>query len=113
MALSRAASHRELGTQRWKNQRLRVLKRDGYICQYCGNDATQVDHVISRAAGGGHELENLVACCAPCNSRKGSRNDGLFLASGATPPVFSGSLSPIQSETMLDSPFKLRPNPNQ
>jgi hypothetical protein len=29
------------------------------------------------------------------------------------PPVFSGSLSPIQSETMLDSPFKLRPNPIQ
>jgi len=106
------ASHRELGTQRWKNQRLRVLKRDGYICQYCGNDATQVDHVIPRKSGGGHELENLVACCAPCNSAKGAR-DGLFLGVSATPPVFSGSLSPKQSETMLDSPFKLRPSPSQ
>ncbi|CAB5222212.1 HNHc domain containing protein [uncultured Caudovirales phage] len=105
-------SHRELGTQRWKNQRLRVLKRDGYICQYCGNDATQVDHVIPRKSGGGHELENLVACCAPCNSAKGAK-DGLFLGVSATPPVFSGSPSPIQSETMLDSPFKLRPNPSQ
>ena len=66
-------SHRELGTQRWKNQRLRVLQRDGYVCQYCGGEATQVDHVIARAMGGGHDLDNLVACCALCNSRKGSK----------------------------------------
>jgi 5-methylcytosine-specific restriction endonuclease McrA len=113
MALSRAASHRELGTQRWKDQRLRVLKRDSYICAYCSGEATQVDHVIPRANGGGHELDNLVACCAPCNSRKGSHNEGVFLARGATPPVFSGSLSPIQSKTMQDSPFTLRPSPSQ
>ena len=111
MALSRAASHRELGTQRWKDQRLRVLKRDSYICHYCSGEATQVDHVIPRANGGGHELDNLVACCAPCNTRKGSRNEGVFLARGATPPVFSEHLSLTQSETMLDSPFKIRPKP--
>ena len=111
MALSRAASHRELGTQRWKDQRLRVLKRDSYICAYCSGEATQVDHVIPRANGGGHELDNLVACCAPCNSRKGAHNEGVFLARGATPPVFSEHLSLTQSETMLDSPFKIRPKP--
>jgi 5-methylcytosine-specific restriction endonuclease McrA len=111
--LSRAASHRELGTQRWKDQRLRVLKRDSYICAYCSGEATQVDHVIPRASGGGHELDNLVACCAPCNSRKGAHNEGVFLARGATPPVFSTYISPMQSETMLDSPFKTRPDPDQ
>jgi hypothetical protein len=105
-------SHRELGTQRWKDQRLRVLKRDGYICAYCGNDATQVDHVIARKLGGSHDLENLVACCAPCNSAKGAK-EGLFLGRGSTPSVFSGSPSPIQSKTMQDSPFKLRPSPSQ
>jgi 5-methylcytosine-specific restriction endonuclease McrA len=109
--LSRAASHRELGTQRWKDQRLRVLKRDSYICAYCSGEATQVDHVIPRANGGGHELDNLVACCAPCNSRKGAHNEGVFLARGATPPVFSEHLSLTRSETMLDSPFKIRPKP--
>lgn len=77
-------SHRELGTQRWKDQRKRVLQRDGYTCQYCGGEATQVDHVISRKAGGGHELDNLVACCAPCNSRKGARSEGLFLSELST-----------------------------
>jgi 5-methylcytosine-specific restriction endonuclease McrA len=113
MALTRAASHRELGTQRWKNQRLRVLKRDSYICAYCSGEATQVDHVIPRASGGGHELDNLVACCAPCNSRKGSANEGLFLARGATPPVFSTSPSPTQSKVHQDSPFTSRPDPDQ
>ena len=111
--MSRAASHRELGTQRWKDQRLRVLKRDGYICQYCGDDATQVDHVISRASGGTHDLENLLACCAKCNQLKGSKNQASFLGMTPTPPVFSGSPSPIQSKTMQDSPFTLRPNPIQ
>jgi hypothetical protein len=105
-------SHRELGTQRWKKQRLRVLKRDGYICAYCGNEATQVDHVISRKVGGSHDLENLVACCAPCNSAKGAK-EGFFLGRGSTPPVFSVHLSLSQSEPMLDSPFKIRPNPSQ
>ncbi|CAB5224026.1 HNHc domain containing protein [uncultured Caudovirales phage] len=105
-------SHRELGTQRWKDQRLRVLKRDSYICQYCGEDATQVDHVIPRSKGGGHELDNLLACCARCNTLKGAK-EGLFLDRSSTPPVFSGILSPKQSETMQDSPFKLRPDSNQ
>jgi 5-methylcytosine-specific restriction endonuclease McrA len=111
--MSSNASHRELGTQRWKDQRLRVLKRDGYICAYCGQEANQVDHVIPRARGGGHDLDNLVACCKPCNSKKGALNEGSFLGKKSTPPVFIDNLSPIQSETMLDSPFTTRPNPSQ
>jgi len=101
--LSRAASHRELGTQRWKDQRLRVLKRDSYICQYCGEDATQVDHVIPRSRGGGHELENLLACCAKCNSLKGAK-EGVFLAQGATPPAFPILISPITTSTVPSGP---------
>jgi hypothetical protein len=110
MALNQ--SHRELGTQRWKDQRVRVLKRDGYICQYCGLEATQVDHVIPRKVGGDHSLDNLVACCAPCNSAKGAK-EGLFLGTTSTPPVFSGFLSPMRSEIAQDSPFTARPNPDK
>jgi 5-methylcytosine-specific restriction endonuclease McrA len=105
-------SHRELGTQRWKDQRLRVLKRDDYICQYCGDTATQVDHIIPRAKGGGHELENLLACCAKCNALKGSRSQASFLRVDSTPPVFSGFLSPTQSVLHEDSPFTARPVQN-
>ena len=112
MAL-RDASHRELGLQKWKDQRIRVLKRDGYICAYCGQEANQVDHVISRKDGGSHDLDNLVACCAPCNSKKGALNEGVFLGKTSTPPVFPVLISPTQSEPMLDSPFTHRPSPNQ
>ena len=105
-------SHRELGTQRWKDQRLRVLKRDNHTCQYCGDTATQVDHIIPRAKGGGHELENLLACCAKCNALKGSRSQRSFLESASTPPVFSGFPSPMQSKLHQDSPFTAKPVEN-
>jgi hypothetical protein len=100
-----------LWSKQWKKQRERVLKRDNYTCMYCGNDATQVDHIIPRKRGGGHDLDNLVACCAPCNSRKGALEEGVFLTQSVTPPVFSSRISPMQSEQPANSPFTLRPDP--
>ena len=52
-----------------------VLRRDGYICQYCGKKAVKltVDHVIPRRLSGKHCWENLVAACPICNRRKGGR----------------------------------------
>jgi 5-methylcytosine-specific restriction endonuclease McrA len=49
-----------------------IFARDGWVCQYCESrsDLT-VDHVIPRAKGGGSTWDNVVACCAPCNRRKG------------------------------------------
>ena len=102
---------RELHTRQWKRQRELVLTRDCYECAYCGEPATEVDHIIPRASGGGHELENLVACCKRCNGRKGSRSQASFLGTSFTPPVFSNCLSPTQSEPVQDSPFKSRPDP--
>jgi len=32
-----------------------------------------MDHVIPRSRGGASTWENLVACCIPCNNRKGNR----------------------------------------
>jgi hypothetical protein len=51
----------------------------------------------------------LVACCVTCNSKKGSRNQGSFLGSMRTPPVFSAFLSPTQSKIHEDSPFTAKP----
>lgn len=52
-----------------------VLARDGWMCQYCGNDkpGLTVDHVIPRSRGGESVWENIVASCASCNRRKGNR----------------------------------------
>jgi phage protein U len=105
----------KLNSRRYREQRERVFKRDGRVCQICGTDEGEmhIDHVIPRKVGGDHSLDNLRVLCKSCNLRKGVKNDGVFLAQAATPPVFSTYTSPMQSETMLDSPFKTRPVTNQ
>lgn len=60
---------------RWS--RMKVLKRDRYTCQYCGaqpgNSSLTIDHVLPQSRGGTSTWENTVACCGPCNGRKGDR----------------------------------------
>ena len=53
-----------------------ILRRDGYRCQYCGRQASQLtlDHIVPRSRGGDHSWENLVAACPYCNRRKGGRS---------------------------------------
>lgn len=50
-----------------------VFIRDHFACQYCGNAAENVDHVIPRSRGGTHTWDNVVAACKRCNSRKENR----------------------------------------
>jgi 5-methylcytosine-specific restriction endonuclease McrA len=54
-----------------------VFARDRWRCQYCGerhptHELTQ-DHVIPRAQRGKTHWENVVTCCADCNTRKANR----------------------------------------
>lgn len=60
-----------------------VFARDGWVCQYCGAAAENLDHVVPRSRGGEHSWENVVAACRRCNSRKENRlaeDAGLRLA---------------------------------
>jgi 5-methylcytosine-specific restriction endonuclease McrA len=50
-----------------------VFARDEYRCQYCGDRADSIDHVVPRSRGGPHIWENLAAACRPCNTRKRDR----------------------------------------
>lgn len=50
-----------------------VFARDDGRCQYCGDAADSIDHVVPRAKGGQHTWENVVAACRPCNLRKRDR----------------------------------------
>ncbi len=52
-----------------------ILKRDRYICQYCGNidSIMTVDHIVPRSRGGAFKWENLVCACKKCNNLKGDR----------------------------------------
>jgi len=97
-------------TRNYKKQRLVVLARDGYICNYCGTELDDknatVDHVIPIAKQGNPmDLQNMVSCCKSCNSKKGSRPEHVFLARTATPPVFSQRSLPETVRTVPDSPF--------
>lgn len=50
-----------------------VLLRDNYVCLYCGDAATTIDHVVPRALGGKSTYENCVAACLACNSKKANK----------------------------------------
>src|ERR1700719_1796980 len=61
---------------------LKILERDDFRCQYCGLDGRasfenalvmRVDFVVPRAKKGKKDPKNLVACCGPCNTIKGTR----------------------------------------
>lgn len=53
-----------------------VLNRDGYVCAYCGEKKSlrdmTMDHIVPRSKGGLNTWKNVVACCFPCNQRKGN-----------------------------------------
>jgi 5-methylcytosine-specific restriction endonuclease McrA len=60
---------------------LKILERDDHRCQYCGLDGRasfenalvmRVDFVVPRARKGKKDPGNLVACCIPCNTIKGT-----------------------------------------
>lgn len=57
--------------------RKNILLRDHNTCQYCGKASSPqeltLDHVLPRSRGGSSGWDNLVACCRPCNNRKGDR----------------------------------------
>ena len=58
-----------------KISRRALFARDGWRCQYCGNESGKLtlDHVVPRSRGGESSWENVVTSCAPCNLRKGNR----------------------------------------
>jgi 5-methylcytosine-specific restriction protein A len=63
----------------WHRARALALRRDGKLCQACGDTASHVDHIVARAAGGASlDLANLRSLCAGCHSRKTARADGGF-----------------------------------
>lgn len=43
------------------------------LCYYCRKPAQVVDHLIPLSRGGTNEVENLVAACHECNSKKGTK----------------------------------------
>jgi 5-methylcytosine-specific restriction protein A len=61
---------------RWQRLRASVLATYPY-CAHCGEPATDVDHVVPKALGQhacDTQLDNLMALCHQCHSRKTARS---------------------------------------
>src|SRR5512146_761961 len=73
----RLLEYRRIPHQTRALSRKNILLRDRNTCQYCGtllgSSELTLDHVIPRSRGGSSTWENLVACCHPCNRRKGNQ----------------------------------------
>ncbi|MGL5344889.1 MAG: HNH endonuclease [Plesiomonas sp.] len=70
----RTATQRGYGS-RWRALRQRVLKRDQGLCVMCRLDglavpATDVDHIIAKAHGGGDTESNLQSLCRKHHAKK-------------------------------------------
>lgn len=57
--------------------RVKVMERDRFTCQYCGNSPAKdlsitlhIDHKVAWSKGGGTNLENLQVLCSRCNLGK-------------------------------------------
>jgi len=61
---------------RVKLTRREIFIRDGYTCQYCQRQVSDltIDHVIPRSRGGLHVWDNVVSACKACNHRKGGKS---------------------------------------
>jgi len=61
-----------------KLTRTNLFIRDHGKCQYCEKKLNKtrftIDHIIPRSKGGKTSWENLVACCAKCNTYKGDKS---------------------------------------
>ncbi len=57
-----------------KGKRFEIFKRDGFMCQYCGQRPPdvilEVDHVHPSSKGGSDDPLNLVTSCFDCNRGK-------------------------------------------
>jgi len=107
MAKTRESGSATIYSPKWRKFRLMILRRDGFECAYCSADATAVDHRVSRVQGGDiYDPDNCQAICKSCNSAKGSRSEGLFLAQRVTPLVFASvNFRKETTSTKPDSPF--------
>lgn len=76
--------------------RHKILTRDHFMCLYCGarppGVKLVVDHVRSRASGGGDEPSNLITACEPCNQGKSARN--VDYCASCVRPLCRGPLDP-------------------
>lgn len=68
----------------WYKLRWKILRRDQYTCQYCGQSAPnvqlEIDHRIPIIDGGTDGEDNLVTSCWACNRGKNGLRQSIILS---------------------------------
>jgi hypothetical protein len=84
-------------------RRVAILAAHGDACHYCGNPASDVDHIVAHAIGGTDDLGNLIPACTPCNMRKGgyrlppdAERKALDAAEAARPRIEAAEAKPVR-----------------
>ena len=54
----------------WKILRAKAFDQAGRRCCICGDNGTEVDHIVPRTRGGLDTIDNLRVLCRPCHSRR-------------------------------------------
>ena len=89
-AVIRLLAYRRVPRRTHSVSRRGILVRDTFTCQYCSRTLPAarltLDHVLPKSRGGRSSWENLVACCYPCNNRKGDKTPGEAGMALARPP---------------------------
>lgn len=86
-----------------KRLRQQILARDGGICQRCGDNADQVDHI----AGNGDDPANLRALCKRCNWMRAispSQGDGAEAEQAV--PAFLSVMHELVPRVAIERPLK-------
>lgn len=90
--------------------RKNVMIRDGHKCQYCGaTEQLSIDHIIPASRGGKSTYENCVACCVPCNLKKGNKTPNeihMYLKKQPTEPTIMEFLRIKMQSLGVDSYLK-------
>lgn len=61
-----------------QSQSYRIMTRDRWTCQYCGDHATEIDHVVPWSYIENNKDSNLVASCGPCNRKASNKGFDSF-----------------------------------
>lgn len=78
----------------------KILIRDNYICQYCGEFGNTIDHIMPKSRGGQNTWGNLCAACQKCNGYKRDRTPE---EAGFNVPVIPGHYMPPQRDVKLQT----------
>lgn len=68
--MSKEEYKRYIKSNAWKRLRKAALIRDGYICRFCEDIATDVHHMLYPNDFKNDCLANVVSCCKDCHEEK-------------------------------------------